>query len=89
MLMNLAHRVHQEPLSPRRYLMPLFEAIANSMQAIEEARIAHGEIAISIIRQRGPQLTNDATPTEPITGFVVEDNGIGFTNQNFDSFKEA
>lgn len=89
MLMNLANRIAQERLSPRRYLMPLFEAIANSMQAIDEARISHGRITIDIIRSKGPRLTNDATPTEPITGFVIEDNGIGFTDFNLRSFKEA
>jgi hypothetical protein len=89
MLMNLANRVAQEPLSPRRYLMPLYEAIANSMHAIEEAKVPKGQITIDIVRAKGPRLTNDATPTERITGFVIEDNGIGFTDQNLDCFKEA
>jgi hypothetical protein len=90
MWMNLANRVAQEQLSPRRYLLPLFEAIANSMHAIEEARLStNGEITISIIRSRGPRITNDVVPTEPITGFIVQDNGVGFTDDNFRSFKEA
>ena len=89
MLMNLANRIAQTQLSPRRYLLPLFEAIANSMHAIEEARLSHGEITIDIVRARGARVTQDAHPTEPITGFIVEDNGIGFTAPNYASFHEA
>ena len=39
--------------------MPLFETIANSMYAIDEAKVAKGKIIIDIVRARGPRLTTD------------------------------
>jgi hypothetical protein len=87
---DLAYRIELTPLSPRKYLYPLFEAIANSMQSIQEAREAKGEIIIHIKRDTSQQaVAEDVVPLQPIIGFTIEDNGAGFTDDNLLSFKKV
>lgn len=66
--------------NPKNALFPLFEAVMNSIQAIEERfgrdHISSGRIHITIIR----------TEDGECTGFTVDDNGIGFNEQNLNSF---
>ncbi len=73
-------------------LLPVFEAVINSIQAIEEAGdLSKGLITIRVKRdlnQTSLGLEGDDTLPN-ITGFDIEDNGIGFTNENFDSFQTA
>lgn len=67
--------------------MPIVEAIANSIDAIEERGIGNGEIRVEL--KRNPQLVKtgeDNTP--PISSVTITDNGIGFTKKNVDSFDE-
>lgn len=73
-------------------LLPLFEAIVNSIQAIEEfGDLSKGLINVRIKRDmRQTNLKFDGDDTLPnITGFEIEDNGIGFNDKNFDSFQTA
>lgn len=90
---DLAYRIELTPLSPRKYLYPLFEAIANSIQAIQEAKEPNGEIIINVMRDTSqPGLSTEEEtikPAQPIVGFAVEDNGIGFTDENFQSFDKV
>jgi hypothetical protein len=62
-------------------LFPLFEALMNSIQAIEERfgkdRLSEGAIYIDVHRDQD---------NEPI-GFTITDNGIGFNHDNLSSFK--
>lgn len=67
-------------------LMPLYEAISNSFHAIERFGIKNGEITISLIREDAlPDVRKEAA----VVGFEIEDNGIGFTDDNVDSFDTA
>ena len=73
-------------------LVPLFEALVNSIQAIEDrfqGRYNDGEIKVVIKRAAQRELDfKDGTRREPmILGFQVIDNGIGFTDENLASFK--
>lgn len=73
-------------------LLPLFEAAINSIQAIEEAGdLAHGVITVRIKRDmRQGNLALDGDDSLPnITGFEIEDNGIGFNDKNYESFQTA
>jgi hypothetical protein len=65
--------------------MPIVEAIANSIDAIEERKGKDGEITIELIRN--PQLLKaDDEGVAPVTSVKITDNGIGFTEGNLKSF---
>ena len=67
--------------------MPLFEAIVNSIHSIEEAGISDGWIHLHINRDFSQgNLIDNSRSTYPITGFKIIDNGMGFNNDNFESF---
>ena len=65
-------------------LMPLFEAVSNSVHAIQdrfnEKASTLGEIKIEVLRFNAEDGDNS------VAGFVITDNGVGFTNENFNSF---
>lgn len=78
-------RVNRLALKPseKTSLMPVMEAVSNSIYAIterfgEEAG-KRGRVDVRIIRD----LEKDELP---IIGFEIEDNGIGFTDENYVSF---
>lgn len=66
---------------------PLYEAIMNSIHSIEESKRTDGKITIKTIRESQSTMTEIGLPL--IKGFIVEDNGIGFTPENFESFQTA
>ena len=75
-------------------MFPLFEAIVNSIQGIEErfGDTIHtdGEIRVEVRRKTNPQMEFSALGIRkeyPIVSFAVIDNGIGFTQKNLDSFE--
>jgi hypothetical protein len=90
MLTNIRGLVDRLELAPSRGVMPLFEAISNAMDAIEEkhGNPAGGSIRVrllasnDLVRQAG-----DETPV--IDGFEVIDDGTGFNDANIASFGEA
>lgn len=93
---SLRGRLRNTPLPFSHSLMPLFEAVVNSIHAISEVTSDpdYGQIVIDIIRM--PQATlefDDAksrrgvVPQEPILGFKIYDNGAGFHANNMLSFE--
>jgi hypothetical protein len=85
---NLAGRIRNMPHFRSEALLPLFEAVINSIQAIaEKGDLSRGSVTVRIIRDKQQSLDNGDTP--PITGFDITDNGIGFNDANFDSFQTA
>lgn len=94
---NLHGRLRNTSLPQSQGLMPLFEAVVNSIHSIEDTEIemTKGKIVVEVIRdpqgnldleeedkkRRGPTALND------IIGFKITDNGIGFNNDNFESFE--
>lgn len=92
---NLRGRLRNTDLPKSHGLMPLFEAVVNSIQSVEEAGIeaAKGEITVQVLRDVQPALSFDGKgkrgpdPTAKILGFKVIDNGIGFNDANFKSFE--
>ncbi len=89
MPLDVANFIAQRPLSTRSCLVPLFETITNSADAIRAAKRTDGLITIHIVREPARSVSSEPGVVEgqPVTGFVVEDNGIGFIEKNFDSFK--
>lgn len=65
--------------------MPIVEAIANSVDAIDERQAVDGSIEVELIRN--PQFVNTSgNSTAPVTSIRVTDNGMGFTSANLKSF---
>lgn len=62
---------------------PIVEVIVNAIQAIEEKSNCQGEI--KIIAHRSGQLESDDNDQE-IVGFMISDNGVGFTDSNREAF---
>lgn len=92
----LQGRLRNTPLPRSHGLLPLFEAVVNSIQALAAGGrdSSNGEIQVEIIRATQQSLAlEDASqrrgvaPNEPIAGFVVSDNGCGFDEKNFESFE--
>jgi hypothetical protein len=81
---DIIGQVARLPLKPSEgnALLPLFEAISNSMHAItdrfnDENIASRGRIDIEIIR---------SGDSDSIIGFKVTDNGVGLNDTNYNSF---
>ncbi|MDZ4852863.1 MAG: ATP-binding protein [Pirellulaceae bacterium] len=84
---DIRGRVANVKLSKSRCLLPLFEAIMNSLHAIDEAKVVDGRIEIRIERDKSQKsFVEDDPSIYPISGFAIIDNGIGFTDHHFRSF---
>ncbi len=67
--------------------MPIVEAIANSIDAIEELGVKDGEIRVELTRK--PRLIKtEHDSVDPVNSIKITDNGIGFTESNTASFDE-
>lgn len=87
---SLSGRLRNTSLPKSRALLPLFEAVVNAIQAIDEdpqrdAKVP--KVEVTIVRDAQIPLPFDSGVQEPITGFTVRDNGIGFNDQNMRSFE--
>jgi len=95
MISNVRGRIRNTSLPKSQALLPLIEAIINSIDAIEDIKsdISDGSIQVRIIRQPSlpfaDQGDGESRNFTPIDGFEVVDNGIGFTEANFNAFNEA
>jgi hypothetical protein len=81
---SIAGRVSHTNLPKAKALLPVFEAVVNAFQAIEEPDAGPGPHEIQIVAERQGNL-DDGKPG-PIESFVVTDTGVGFTDANYDSF---
>lgn len=80
---SVAGRVRNTVLPRTRPLLPVFEAVINAFQAIEETGRRNGHvIRIEGARQR----TLDDSKHAPFEAFSISDTGAGFTDGNYDSF---
>ena len=74
----------------KSYREPMLEAVANSIQAIEQGSVTNGEITIRIIWQDEevlPGIKPEKT-LRRLQSIAVTDNGVGFTSENITSFKK-
>ena len=83
---NLRNQVRQTPLPKWKPLIPLFEAVMNSIQAIRDAKRPKGNGFVDIEIEREGDLTGNQGQ---IRSFTIKDNGIGLDDTNFDSFNTA
>lgn len=87
---NLRGKVKNFDLPKNQPLVPLYEAIVNSLNAIDERAEKHGDfkgvITIEVVRERTLLSESDKNT---VSGFIITDNGIGFNTDNMNSFMEA
>ena len=92
---NLSGRLRNTSLPLSHGLLPLFEAVINSIHGIEEASVPPVSWRIRIVIEREPSLPlldgngdrkSGGHPFPDITGFKVIDNGVGFNEENFQAF---
>src|SRR5690606_22640919 len=79
-------RVRNTRLSKSQSLITVFEAVVNSLHAIEDSG-RRGRVEVRILRSRQTTIDDDILP--PVIGFQVIDNGVGFTENNCRSFCTA
>lgn len=95
MQIDIAGKVREKKLASNKALLPLFEAIVNSIHAIEELdSLTPGFIEIEAERLPQTKLSDEngdklSERKNPIVSFKVVDNGIGFTTENWESFNLA
>ena len=86
---NLQGRLRNTSLPASSGMLPLFEAVANSIHAIEDANLSpdEGSITVQIVRDGQLKLDFDKGRKRSgpeakgyIIGFTITDNGIGFTD---------
>lgn len=92
---SLAGRVRNTSLPKSHALLPLLEAVVNGLQAIDArfgSDVGQGHLRVTV--ERSGQDEFDFGPAgpgraalKPIVGFSVEDNGVGFTSSNMNSFE--
>lgn len=88
---DLDGRLRNTELPRSKFLYPIFEAVVNSIYAIDDRRdfdhifqYSTSLIEVKFIRESQTSLNDKEKPE--IKEVVVSDNGIGFTNDNFASF---
>ncbi len=85
---NLKGRLRNTSLPKNHGLMPVFEAVVNSIHSIEEMNnLRDGKITLRINRATQGSLDLDVKSQPPIIGFTIIDNGCGFNEINVKSFK--
>lgn len=83
--LDLRGRVGNTRLAESNGLMAVFEAVANAIQAVDETQDRNpGRIEIHILRNA---TSGDAQHPGKVNGFRITDHGVGFTDDNYASFK--
>ena len=87
---DIRGRVKNFPLNKSQTLAPLFEAVVNSIHAIEEKQVGQpefrGEITVQVVRENVLATPNEQVAAPHVIGFDITDDGIGFNELNYDSF---
>ncbi len=93
MEISIAGRVKNIQVSLSKPLIPVFEAMSNSIDAIQEANEINGRIDVEIIRDENSLISGAESSTDrqlaEIKGFIIRDNGIGFNERNYREFNVA
>lgn len=90
MLANIQGLVDRLELSQAKAMMPLFEAISNAIDAIEEHKDGFSKHSIRIRLVAAHDLAHQGGDDALVLdGFDISDDGVGFDDGNLASFKEA
>jgi hypothetical protein len=88
---DLKGRINNTFLPESKSLWPLFEAVVNSIQSLEDSETMSDKlIKVFARRQETSQYDiNGKVEVTPFEAFSVTDNGNGFTSDNYQSFITA
>ena len=92
---DLAGRIRNFSFPKNEPLVPLFEAIINSINAIEERqKSVDFEGCIDVEVERSPQIVIESADIDyysvaDVIGFRITDNGIGLDDNNMKSFMQS
>jgi hypothetical protein len=89
--LDIKGQLNSMRLAESKALWPLFEAIVNSIQAIEES-LNRDCGKIDIYAQREPHIQIEIERKDALArfeSFTITDNGIGMDNANYRSFNTA
>jgi hypothetical protein len=90
MKLDLAGKIKNTQLPRYKALLPMFEAVVNSFQAIEDApqkSSITATIEITVERDQPLNRTLEGMEVESaVNGFTVVDNGVGFNETNLEAF---
>lgn len=86
---DVAGRVKNTSLAASKPLLPLYEAVLNSIQAIHDARELKGRIDVEILRDSTGLFGGREPGLAEIIGFEVIDNGVGFNAENYAAFETS
>jgi hypothetical protein len=88
-MLDIRGQLNNIKLGESQALLPLFEAVVNSIQAIGP-EVQNGKIEIKAYREKVVQqnlVGNSALGK--IVSFEITDNGVGFNEANYSSFNTA
>ena len=88
----LKGRVRNFNLSPKRCHLPVFEAVMNSLQAIDDRAAGGwdaslGQIRIVVVRDEKQGTLFDSGIVPLVRDVLVQDNGIGFDDEHLAAFR--
>ena len=85
---DLIGKIERTQLPKSMPLLPVFDAVINSIESISDLGITSGKIEIHVIRENNPILMEDkeSRSLPRILSFIIKDNGMGFTSENLKSF---
>jgi len=89
MLTDVPGRVRNITLPVSKPLLPLYEAVVNSIEAIEDSQEKKGQIRVAILRSTAHLFAGSEPAFGDIVGFEVTDNGIGFDTSNYGAFETS
>jgi hypothetical protein len=85
---NVIGRVNNISLPVTKALLPVFEAIINSIQACSSNEICNIDLLINRNLSQHP-LSEEVNFLPEIKGFIINDNGCGFNTVNYKSFNTS
>lgn len=91
MRIDVSGKIREKKLSFNNTLLPLFEAVDNAIHAIQEDEDSIlGNIEIEVVRSKQTSIEfENSTSLTPVEDFIITDNGVGFNEENYESFNYA
>ncbi|MEN6497262.1 MAG: hypothetical protein ABFD16_23445, partial [Thermoguttaceae bacterium] len=88
---ELAGKINNLPGFKSEALLPVFEAVVNSIQAIEDrgTPTGKGKVTVFIHRESQKALSEEFEREKSIHSFEIEDDGVGFDDVNYGAFCTA